>query len=108
MGYWIARPYWGLGFATEAGRQLLHIARAMNLPKLSVGHFVDNPASGAVLRKLGFRSTGKVAQRSRLARGGEAACALFEAGAVDPVATPIRSRIGVDEEFRDDLGQMGG
>src|SRR3546814_4057861 len=48
MGYWIARPYWGLGFATEAGRQLLHIARAMNLPKLSAGHFVDNPASGAV------------------------------------------------------------
>src|SRR3546814_1667757 len=30
MGYWIARPYWGLGFATEAGRQLLHIARAID------------------------------------------------------------------------------
>src|SRR3546814_10810174 len=68
MGYWIARPYWGLGFATEAGRQLLHIARAMSLPKLSAGHFVDNPASGAVLRKLGFRPTGKVAQRYSLAR----------------------------------------
>ncbi len=27
MGYWIARPYWGLGFATEAGRQLVRIAR---------------------------------------------------------------------------------
>lgn len=105
MGYWIARPYWGLGFATEAGRQLVHIARAMNLPKLSAGHFLDNPASGAVLRKLGFRPTGKVAQRYSLARGGEAACALFEEGDadVDSSVTPMRSRIGVDEDFREEL-----
>src|SRR3546814_5039329 len=74
----------------------------MNLPKLSAGHFVDNPASGAVLRKLGFRPTGKVAQRYSLARGGEAACALFEEGDADAdaVVTPMRSRIGVDEDFR--------
>src|SRR3546814_15109026 len=52
----------------------------MNLRKRSAGHFVDNAASGAVLRKLGFRSTGKVAQRYSLARGGEAACDLFEEG----------------------------
>lgn len=108
IGYWIARPYWGLGFATEAGRQLLHIARAMNLPKLSAGHFIDNPASGAVLRKLGFRPTGKVAQRYSLARGGEAACALFEEGDADADAgvTPMRSRIGVDEDFREELRLM--
>jgi RimJ/RimL family protein N-acetyltransferase len=108
MGYWIARPYWGLGFATEAGRQLLHIARAMNLPRLSAGHFIDNPASGAVLRKLGFRPTGKVAQRYSLARGGEAACALFEEGDgdADAIVTPMRSRIGVDEDFREDIRLM--
>jgi RimJ/RimL family protein N-acetyltransferase len=101
MGYWIARPYWGLGFATEAGRQLLHIARAMNLPRLSAGHFLDNPASGAVLRKLGFRPTGKVAQRYSLARGGDAPCALFEEGDADAdgTVTPMRSRIGVDEDL---------
>ena len=108
MGYWIARPYWGLGFATEAGRQLLRIARAMNLPKLGAGHFVDNPASGAVLRKLGFRATGKVAQRFSLARGGDAACALFEEGDADAdgAVTPMRSRIGVDEDFRQELRLM--
>ncbi|MEQ8309406.1 MAG: GNAT family N-acetyltransferase [Sphingopyxis sp.] len=108
LGYWIARPYWGLGFATEAGRQLMHIARAMNLPKLSAGHFLDNPASGAVLRKLGFRPTGKIAQRYSLARGGEAACALFEEGDadVDAIATPMRSRIGVDEDFREEFRLM--
>lgn len=72
MGYWIARPYWGLGFATEAGRQLVRIARAMQLPKLTAGHFLDNPASGAVLRKLGFRPTG----RSRSATASRAAATL--------------------------------
>jgi RimJ/RimL family protein N-acetyltransferase len=108
MGYWIARPYWGLGFATEAGRQLIHIARAMNLPRLSAGHFVDNPASGAVLRKLGFKPTGRVAQRFSLARGGDAECALFEEGDADADAavTPMRSRIGVDEDFREELRLM--
>ena len=74
MGYWIARPYWGLGFATEAGRQLMGIARAMHLPKLTAGHFLDNPASGAVLRKAGFRPTGRIEQVHSLARGREVAC----------------------------------
>jgi RimJ/RimL family protein N-acetyltransferase len=104
MGYWIARPYWGLGFATEAGRHLVRIARTMNLPRLTAGHFVDNPASGAVLRKLGFRPTGRVVQRYSAARGHDAACALFEEGDGDPCAvTPMRSRIGADEDFRQDL-----
>ncbi|WP_439566771.1 GNAT family N-acetyltransferase [Sphingopyxis sp.] len=108
MGYWIARPYWGLGFATEAGRQLMGIARAMHLPRLTAGHFLDNPASGAVLRKLGFRPTGKVAQRYSLARGGDGAVALFEEGEADAdtSVTPMRSRIGVDEDFREELRLM--
>ncbi|WP_432768057.1 MAG: GNAT family N-acetyltransferase [Sphingopyxis sp.] len=108
MGYWIARPYWGLGFATEAGRQLIRIARALHLPRLSAGHFLDNPASGAVLRKLGFRPTGQIAQRFSLARGGDAAVALFEEGDADAdgLVTPMRSRIGVDEDFREELRLM--
>lgn len=108
MGYWIARPYWGLGFATEAGRQLVRIARAMHLPKLSAGHFVDNPASGAVLRKLGFKPTGQVAQRYSVARGGEVACALFEEGDGDgsDAVTPMRGRIGAHEDFREEIRLM--
>lgn len=108
MGYWVARPYWGLGFATEAGRQLVRIARAMGLPRLTAGHFTDNPASGAVLRKLGFRPTGKVAPRFSLARGGEAPCALFEEGEGDggDAVTPMRGRIGQEEDFRQELRLM--
>jgi RimJ/RimL family protein N-acetyltransferase len=64
FGYWIARPYWGRGIATEAGRGLLANARdSLRLPRLVAGHFTDNPASGRVLQKLGFRPTGAVRGR---------------------------------------------
>ena len=105
LGYWIARPYWGLGFATEAGRQLVRIARAMDMPRLTASHFADNSASGAVLRKLGFRPTGEVARRFSLARGGEAPCALFEEGEGDGdgAVAPMRGRIDSDSDFRQEL-----
>jgi len=79
FGYWIAKPYWGRGYATEAGRALLANARdTLRLGKLAAGHFLDNPASGRVLGKLGFRPTGGTVQRHSLGRGGEAPCRLFE------------------------------
>ncbi len=108
IGYWIARQYWGLGFATEAGRAVLRIARAMQLPRLTAGHFIDNPASGAVLRKLGFRATGKTVNRFSLARGGEAACAEYaegDDGEVDAM-TGKRGRVRPEEDWRDELRLM--
>lgn len=78
LGYWIARPYWGLGFATEAARALLSMAAAAGVREIRAAHFVDNPASGNVLRKLGFRYTGAVQPRFSLARGSAADCLLFE------------------------------
>lgn len=78
LGYWIARPYWGLGFATEAGKAVVQIARAINLPKLTARHALDNPASGNVLRKIGFRPTGRVCFHHSRGRGAEVPCALFE------------------------------
>ncbi|HMO76967.1 MAG TPA: GNAT family N-acetyltransferase [Sphingopyxis sp.] len=69
LGYWVARPYWGLGYATEAGRHMIDLARTMGIPRLVASHFADNPASGAVLRKLGFRPTGKRPVRKSLGRG---------------------------------------
>jgi RimJ/RimL family protein N-acetyltransferase len=63
LGYWIARPHWGRGIATEAATALIDIARALGLPGSRRSHFLDNPASGRVLEKLGFRPTGIVAPR---------------------------------------------
>ena len=77
LGYWIARPFWNKGFATEAGQALIEIARALKLPRLEASHFIDNPASGRVLEKLGFRPTGLSADRYSCARGGEAMARLY-------------------------------
>ena len=78
-GYWIARPHWGKGYATEAGRAVTAMARdSLRFGKLTAGHFLDNPASGRVLEKIGFRPTGIVAPRFSAGRRAEAPCRLFE------------------------------
>jgi RimJ/RimL family protein N-acetyltransferase len=77
LGYWVARRYWGRGIATEASRALLDIARTLRLPRLQASHFVDNPASGRVLEKLGFEPVGITAPRMSCARGADAPARLF-------------------------------
>lgn len=69
LGYWIARPHWGQGYATEAGAAVIAIAATIGHRELVGGHFVDNPASGRVLAKLGFEPTGRVTERFSCARG---------------------------------------
>lgn len=69
LGYWIARAHWGRGYATEAADAVLRIARALGHRRVVAGHFTDNPASGKVLRKLGFVPTGRPGQRFSAARG---------------------------------------
>ena len=55
LGFWLGKPWWGQGFATEAARAVVaHGVRDPRLPAFSSAHFVDNPASGRVLAKLGF------------------------------------------------------
>lgn len=77
MGYWVARPHWNRGIATEAGAALVEIARALRLQRIEASHFVDNPASGRVLEKLGFRDTGLTAPQYSCARGGDAMARLY-------------------------------
>ena len=71
LGYWITRPFWGQGYATEAGGGVLEVARLLGVKRVSAGHFVDNPGSGRVLRKLGFVPTGQTRPRFSCARGCE-------------------------------------
>ncbi len=59
LGYWLGLPYWGQGYASEASRGLMAWAReTLGASVFTAGHYADNPASGAVLRKLGFEHTG--------------------------------------------------
>jgi RimJ/RimL family protein N-acetyltransferase len=78
LGYWIGRPYWGRGYATEATLGALNWARTDWRRKMVVaGHFADNPASGAVLVKAGFLYTGVVEHKPSVARGETAATRMM-------------------------------
>ena len=63
LGYWVARQHWGQGLASEAASAVLRIAPMLGHRRIIASHFVDNPASGRVLRKLGFFPTGRVVER---------------------------------------------
>jgi len=70
VGYWLGRPYWGRGLASEALTAAMAWARDEWEQRCVVAHyFVDNPASGAVLVKAGFLHTGEIAPRPCRARG---------------------------------------
>jgi len=68
LGYWIRRSHWGQGYATEAARATIAAARLLGHRRLVASHFEDNPASGAILNKMGFRETGRAPNYS-LGRG---------------------------------------
>lgn len=71
IGYWIGKPWWGRGFATEATQTLVkHCFGPGGFRRLTCGHFADNPASARVIAKLGFRRTGTAKQWCE-ARGSE-------------------------------------
>lgn len=69
LGYWLGEPFWGQGFATEAGRAVLSWAEGRGERAFTSRHYVENAASGRVLRKLGFRYTGMETREHCLARG---------------------------------------
>ena len=59
IGYWVGRPWWGQGFATEATRALIHYCFTNGgMASLACCHFIDNDASRRVIQKLGFKSVG--------------------------------------------------
>lgn len=78
IGYWLTPDAWGRGYATEAGRAMLGIARyGLGHRALGAHHHLDNPASGRVLRKLGFVPTGRIEPRPSRARGANVASASY-------------------------------
>lgn len=59
LGYWVGRPYWNCGYATEAARALLAYGfRELELNRVHAAHMARNPASGRVMEKLGMRIEG--------------------------------------------------
>jgi RimJ/RimL family protein N-acetyltransferase len=59
VGYWLGRPHWGRGLATEALRALIDtVFERSAAPAIAAEVRVVNPASRRVLEKCGFRHDG--------------------------------------------------
>jgi len=83
LGYWVGKRFWGHGVATEAAGRVASWALAnLAIERVRAKVLLDNPASAAVLRRLGFRETG-VDTEEVLARGGAQPVTVFEAGRDD-------------------------
>jgi len=71
LGYWIGRPYWGRGYATEAARAMIAWGFAhVGLSRIYAHHMTRNPASGRVMEKIGMQYEGTL--RHHFFRGGVA------------------------------------
>jgi len=58
LGYWLGPDHWGQGLTTEAGLAIAAYAKACGTPRIHAQHFIDNPASGRVMQKLGMTLKG--------------------------------------------------
>ncbi len=63
LGYWIAKPYWNNGYATEAGHAILKYGfNDRNLNRIHAHHMTKNPQSGKVMQKMGMAYEGTLRQ----------------------------------------------
>ena len=59
LGYWIGKPYWNMGYATEATQAVIRYGfEVLGLQRIFAGHFTRNPASGRVMQKAGMTYEG--------------------------------------------------
>lgn len=80
LGYWIARSYWGNGYATEAVIRMIRFGREeLGLTEICACVFTGNRASERVLQKTGFYET-VTREEDHPARGGLRSITYFELG----------------------------
>lgn len=92
LGYWLTPEAWGRGYATEAGRAMVAMARhALPIDRLTARCFLDNFASAKVLGKLGFVDTGRREHVTAPARGATAEAAVLELDVADHRQRPPSS-----------------
>ncbi|MGR3764290.1 GNAT family N-acetyltransferase [Rossellomorea sp. NS-SX7] len=69
LGYWIGRPFWGMGFATEAVKRMMSFGiEDLGLNKIWASAMSKNTASISVLQKAGLRREG-VLKEDRMLSG---------------------------------------
>ena len=59
LSYWVGKPFWNQGYATEAVKAVLrHGLADLGLDRVFAAHFARNPASGRVMQKAGMLHEG--------------------------------------------------
>jgi 8-oxo-dGTP diphosphatase len=88
LGYWVGRRFWHHGVATEAAGRLARWALAnLDLDLLDASVATDNPASIAVLRRIGFKHVAGGTEHF-VARGAEQPVLHFAATREDLFGVP--------------------
>lgn len=63
MGYWIGKPFWGRGYATEAAGAVIRYGfEELNLHRIYAGYFHRNEQSARVMIKNGMKYEGRLRQ----------------------------------------------
>ena len=55
FGYGLRREFWHRGIITEAGKSVVEQLRKAGIPYITATHDVNNPRSGAVMKRLGMK-----------------------------------------------------
>jgi ribosomal-protein-alanine N-acetyltransferase len=59
LGYWIGKPYWNLGYCTEAAHAVVRFGfEQLRLNRVCASHFSENMSSGRVMEKIGMTYEG--------------------------------------------------
>lgn len=65
LGYWVGKPFWNRGYATEAAIAILGYGfDELRLNRIQAGHLARNPASGRVMEKAGMALEGTARQNA--------------------------------------------
>jgi RimJ/RimL family protein N-acetyltransferase len=63
VGYWVGKPYWNRGYATEATMAVIAYGfEQLNLNRIQARHMTKNPPSGRVMEKAGMTYEGTLRQ----------------------------------------------
>ncbi|MBE4909589.1 GNAT family N-acetyltransferase [Bacillus luteolus] len=63
INYWIGKPHWGKGYATEAAKKMVHYGfHELGLNRIYAASFTSNPGSWKVMEKLGMKHEGTFKQ----------------------------------------------
>lgn len=67
LGYWIGKPFWNQGFATEAARAVVVFCfKVLDLHRVQAKHLVRNPSSGRVMQKIGMSYEGTERESTKI------------------------------------------